>query len=303
MKPATLKITAHTRIGWIGTGVMGQSMCGHLLAQGYALTVYSRSPAKTHALQSAGAVWADSPEAVAANSDVVFSMVGLPQDVREIYWGQNGVFCAQAQPKAIVDMTTSAPNLALELAHDATAKGIHAIDAPVSGGDVGARKATLSIMLGGEKSAIDALMPLFRLMGDTLIYQGPAGSGQHTKMANQIVVAGSMIGVCESVLYAHQAGLSVDVMLQSIRHGAAACWALDHLAPRILQRDFEPGFLVEHFVKDMGIALDEAKRRQLVLPGLTLVHQLYQAVQAQGHGRSGTQALILALEQLADTPI
>lgn len=303
MSASTLGLNKQTRIGWVGTGVMGQAMCGHILASGYPVTVYSRSQVKTQALQARGAVWAETPQALAACTEVVFTMVGLPRDVRDVYLGDNGILSAQPSPSVVVDMTTSEPSLAVEIAGIAAQKGIQAIDAPVSGGDVGARNATLSIMLGGAQCSVEALMPLFKVMGKTLLYQGSAGSGQHTKMANQIVVAGTMIGVCESLLYAYQSGLSLELMLQSISGGAAACWALDHLAPRLLQRDFNPGFLVDHFVKDMGIALDEAKRRHLVLPGLALVHQLYVAVQAQGHGQSGTQALLIALEQLSQTEL
>jgi 3-hydroxyisobutyrate dehydrogenase len=200
-------------------------------------------------------------------------------------------------------MTTTEPSLAREIHAAAKAKGVHAVDAPVSGGDVGARNAALSIMVGGDKDAVEAVRSLLELMGKTIVHQGGAGAGQHTKMCNQIVIAGTMIGVCESLIYGYKAGLNLETMLSSISGGAAACWSLNTLAPRILKRNFDPGFFVEHFIKDMGIALDEAKRMGIVLPGLALVHQLYIAVQAQGHGRCGTQALILALEQMARTEV
>ena len=288
-----------TRIGWIGTGVMGSSMCDHVLAAGYRVTLYSRTKAKAQPLLNLGAAWAENPCTVAAESDILFTMVGFPQDVRAVYFGKDGIL-AGAQPGAVlVDMTTTDPALSREIAERATAKGLSAIDAPVSGGDVGARNATLSIMVGGDRVAVQAVMPLFELLGKKIVHQGGPGTGQQAKLCNQIVIAGTMIGVCESLLYGYKAGLDLNRMLDSIRGGAAACWTLDHLAPRILQRNFDPGFFVEHFVKDMGLALEESKRMGLVLPGLTLVHQLYHAVMALGHGRSGTHALILALEDLS----
>lgn len=292
-----------TRVGWIGTGVMGLSMCGHVLAKGYAVTVYSRSKAKALPLLDRGASWSDSPRSVAEASDVVVTMVGLPSDVRQVYLGADGVL-AGARPGAIAaDMTTTEPSLAVEIFEAAKRRGVHTVDAPVSGGDVGAREARLSIMAGGEPEAVSALMPLFETMGKSVVLQGGPGAGQHTKMCNQIAVAGEMIAVCESLLYGHKAGLDLEAMLSSISGGAAACWALSNLAPRILSRDFEPGFYVDHFVKDMGIALDEARRMRLALPGLALVHQMYLALQAMGEGRKGTQALALLLERMNDTKI
>ena len=298
MKTPQMFTPSHTRIGWIGTGVMGSSMCGHLLRAGYPVILHSRTKSKATALLDLGATWAESPRAVAAESDLLFTMVGFPQDVRTVYFGEDGIL-AGAQPGAVlVDMTTTDPALSREIAERATAMGLAAIDAPVSGGDIGARNATLSIMVGGGSETVRAVMPLFELLGKKIVHQGGPGTGQQTKLCNQIVIAGTMIGVCESLLYGSKAGLDLNKMLDSIRGGAAACWTLDHLAPRILQRNFDPGFFVEHFVKDMGLALEESKRMGLALPGLTLVHQLYQTVQQLGHGRSGTHALILALENL-----
>jgi 3-hydroxyisobutyrate dehydrogenase len=294
-----LAIPTATRIGWIGTGVMGSSMCGHLLTAGYRVTVHSCTRSKAQLLLDRGAQWAESPHAVAAESDVLFTMVGFPQDVRTVYFGETGILAGAQPGTVLVDMTTTDPSLSREIAERATAMGLSAIDAPVSGGDVGARNATLSIMVGGDRKAVQAVMPLFELLGKKIVHQGGSGSGQHVKLCNQIVIAGTMVGVCESMLYGYKAGLDLNRMLESIRGGAAACWTLDNLAPRILQRNFDPGFFVEHFVKDMGLALEESKRMGLVLPGLTLVHQLYQTVQTLGHGRSGTHALILALEDLA----
>ena len=291
-----------TRIGWIGTGVMGQSMCGHLRDAGYPTTLFSRTRQKAEALLARGAAWADSPEAVAAAADVVFTMVGFPRDVREVYFAANGVLAGTRPGSLLIDMTTTEPTLALEIHRQAQTKGAGAVDAPVSGGDVGARNRTLSIMVGGAPDAVARAMPLFEILGKNIVHQGGPGAGQHTKMCNQIVIAGTMIGVCESLLYAYAAKLDPETMLQSIRSGAAGCWTLENLAPRILKHNFEPGFIVEHFIKDMGIALDEAQRMGLAMPGLALVHQLYVALQAQGHGRRGTQALLLALEHISNVP-
>jgi len=288
-----------TRLGWIGTGVMGAAMCGHLLHAGYAVTVYSRSRAKAEPILARGAEWAESAARVASVSDVVFTMVGFPEDVRQVYFGEHGIFAGIREGTILVDMTTTEPQLARALDAEARRHGAYAIDAPVSGGDVGARQATLSIMVGGDPDAVRMVQPLLEILGKNIVYHGPAGSGQHAKLCNQIVIAGTMIGVCESLLYATRAGLDPERVLESIGRGAAACWALDNLVPRMIRRDFEPGFYVEHFIKDMGIALKEAQRMNLVLPGLALVHQLYLAVKAQGHGRKGTQALLLALESLA----
>ena len=289
-----------TRIGWIGVGVMGRSMCGHLIDEGYATTIHTRTRTKAQPLLDRGASWADSPRAAAEASDVVFTMVGFPQDVREVYFSPQGVIAGTRSGSLLVDMTTTEPTLAREIHAGARGQDAQAIDAPVSGGDVGARNRALSIMVGGDDEAVAAAMPLFEILGKNIVHQGGPGAGQHTKMCNQIVIAGTMIGVCESLVYASKAGLDPERMLKSIRSGAAGCWTLENLAPRVLKGDFEPGFIVEHFIKDMGIALDEAGRMGLAMPGLALVHQLYRALQAQGHGRRGTQALVLALERLSN---
>ncbi|HEX8042012.1 NAD(P)-dependent oxidoreductase [Candidatus Deferrimicrobium sp.] len=292
-----------TTVGWIGTGVMGLSMCGHLLAKGYRVTVFSRTKEKARPLLEKGAKWADSSRAVAKTSDITFTMVGFPADVREVFLGPSGVLGGARPGSIVADMTTTEPSLAREIYDAAKTRGVHAIDAPVSGGDVGAREARLSIMIGGDPDPVATLTPLFEAMGKTIVRQGGPGAGQHAKMCNQIVIAGTMIGVCESLIYGHKAGLSLETMLSSISGGAAGCWALSNLAPRILKRNFDPGFFVEHFVKDMGIALDEARRMNLPLPGLALVHQMYVALQANGGGKHGTQALMLVLEQMSDTKI
>ena len=295
-------MNATTRLGWIGTGVMGLSMCGHLLTKGHAVTVYNRTKPKAQPLLDKGAQWGDSPRAVATQSDILFSMVGYPRDVREVYFGADGVLAGVKPGSLIVDMTTTEPSLSKEIYAAAKAKGVDAIDAPVSGGDVGARNAALSIMVGGGAEAFERVRPFLEILGKTIIHQGGTGAGQHAKMCNQIVIAGTMIGVCESLLYGYKAGLNLETMLQSIRGGAAGCWSLDNLAPRILKRNFAPGFFVDHFIKDMEIALAEAERAGLVLPGLKLVDELYRTLQAQGHGRDGTQALYLALEAMSQKP-
>jgi 3-hydroxyisobutyrate dehydrogenase len=288
-----------TRIGWIGTGVMGRWMCHHLMSKGYSATVYTRSRDKARPLVEAGAAWADTPKAVAERSDVVFAIVGFPVDVREVFLGANGALAGSKAGNVLVDMTTSEPSLAREIYQAAKAKGVGSVDAPVSGGDVGAKEARLSIMVGGEAEVVEAIRPLFECMGKTMVHQGQAGAGQHTKMVNQILVAAGMIGVCEALLYGCKAGLDLKTVLQSVGGGAAASWSLNNLGPRIMDRNFEPGFFVEHFVKDMGIALEEAKRMNLSLPGLALANQLYLAVRAQGYGKKGTHALMLALEHLS----
>jgi 3-hydroxyisobutyrate dehydrogenase len=287
-----------TTIGWIGTGVMGRWMCQHAMNKGFKATVYNRSKDKAQPLLDAGGAFAASPKEVAAKSDVVFAIVGYPKDVREVFLGPDGALAGAKAGTILVDMTTSEPALAREIYDAAKAKGVHAVDAPVSGGDVGAKNAALSIMIGGDKEVIDAISPLFEAMGKTIIHQGAAGAGQHTKMVNQILISGTMIAVCEALLYGHKAGLSMETVLKSVSVGAAGSKALEVLGPRILKGDFEPGFYVEHFIKDMGIALQEAERMNIALPGLGLVKQLYESVRALGYGRKGTQALYLALEAM-----
>jgi 3-hydroxyisobutyrate dehydrogenase len=279
---------------------MGKSMCGHLITAGFPATVYSRTREKAEGLLAAGASWAATPADVASRSDVIFSMVGFPQDVRDVYFSENGVLKGARSGALLVDMTTTEPTLAREIQARAVERGCDAVDAPVSGGDVGARNQTLSIMVGGDTGAVERVMPLFQILGKNIVHQGGPGAGQHTKMCNQIVIAGTMIGVCESLVYAYRAKLDPESMLQSIRSGAAGCWTLENLAPRVLKGNFEPGFIVEHFIKDMAIALSEAQRMRLAMPGLALVHQLYLALQAQGHGRRGTHALVLALEHISN---
>jgi 3-hydroxyisobutyrate dehydrogenase len=274
-------------------------MCGHLLAAGHRVTVFTRTRERAAALLERGAEWADSPRAVAAAADVIVTMVGFPHDVREVVLGRDGVLAGASAGAALIDMTTSEPSLAREIEAAARATGVASLDAPVSGGDVGAREARLSIMVGGERAAFERVRPLLERLGKTIVYQGPAGAGQHTKMVNQVLIATNMIGLCEGLLYAYKAGLDLRTVLESVSGGAAGSWGLSNYAPRMLAGDLGPGFAVEHFVKDMGIALAEAKRMRLALPGLALAESLYVALQAQGHGRSGTHALILALAVLS----
>ena len=288
----------HT-IGWIGTGVMGQPMCKHIMELGFRVNVFSRTKEKAVSLLNSGAVWMDTPGKVAAESTVIFSIVGFPPDVRDVYLGSKGILESAKPGTILIDMTTTQPSLAKEIAVVAESKGAVALDAPVSGGDIGARNGKLSIMVGGDETAFNIVLPLLEALGKKIVYQGGPGSGQHTKMCNQITIASTMIGVCEALIYGYKAGLDLETMLSSISGGAAACWTLDNLAPRILKRNFDPGFFVEHFIKDMKIALDEAEAMQLSLPGLALVHQLYLSILANDGGKLGTQSLILGLEKLA----
>jgi 3-hydroxyisobutyrate dehydrogenase len=290
---------ASTKVAWIGTGVMGTSMCGHLLTAGATVAVTTRTRSRAQGLLDAGAQWADTPAQAASGADVVFTMVGFPADVREVVLGAEGVLGAVAPGTVIVDTTTSEPSLAAEIAAQAAQRGVLSIDAPVSGGDVGARNAALSIMVGGDAEAVARVRPLLELMGTTIVHQGPAGAGQHTKMVNQTLIASGMIGVCEALLYAYRAGLDIETVLTSVGGGAAGSWSLTNYAPRMLKGDYAPGFMVDHFIKDMEIALGEARRMNLALPGLSLAHELYLALRAQGGGANGTQALIQALARLS----
>lgn len=288
-----------TKLGWIGTGVMGKSMAGHLMNAGFSMSVYSRTKEKSQELLDKGAQWCGSPQAVAEQSDVVFAIVGFPSDVREVFLGEQGALAGASAGNVLVDMTTSEPSLAVEIYETAKSKGVHSVDAPVSGGDIGARNAALSIMIGGEAEVVTALQPCWEAMGKTIVHQGNAGAGQHTKMVNQTLIATGMIGVCEALLYGYKAGLDLETVMKSVSSGAAGSWSLTNYGPRIMANNFDPGFFVEHFIKDMGIALSEARRMQLSLPGLALAQQLYISLQALGHGRDGVQALVLALAEMS----
>jgi 3-hydroxyisobutyrate dehydrogenase len=283
------------RVGWIGTGVMGSSMCGHLLAAGHEVRVFNRTRASADVLVDAGATWCASPAEIAEASEAIFTIVGYPADVRAVILGPGGVLDGAAAGSIVVDMTTSEPTLAREIFDTAAAREVEALDAPVSGGDIGARNAALVIMVGGTQEAFDRVLPLFETLGKTVVLEGGPGAGQHTKMMNQIAIASGMIGVCEALLYAYAAGLDLERALDTISGGAAGSWSLSNYAPRILRGDLEPGFKIDHFLKDLGIALAEASAMGLDLPGTTLAEELYQAAREQGYGQKGTHALIVAL--------
>ena len=281
----------NTVVGFIGTGVMGKSMAGHLLEAGFPLVVFSRTKEKATDLIEKGAKWAETPKGVAEQASVIFTIVGYPADVEEVYLGENGLIQNGKVGSYFIDMTTSAPSLAVKISEEAKKRGIQTIDAPVSGGDVGAKEAKLSIMVGGEKEAFDVIHPLLKHLGTNIVYQGNPGAGQHTKMSNQIAIASNMIGVCEAIIYAEKAGLDPESVLKSISTGAAGSWSLSNLVPRMLNGNFEPGFYIKHFLKDMKIALDEAARMGMEVPGLSLAKSLYDQLVKMGEENSGTQAL------------
>lgn len=308
-------------IGWIGTGIMGTSMARNLMNRGHELCIYSRTRDKARPLLDAGAHWADSPAEVAQKSALVFSMVGYPTDVEEVALGARGVLAgfaqaeaqAQAQatanrtsrdhlpgdqPRIYVDMTTSEPTLATRIAAVAAKQGVATLDAPVSGGDIGAREGTLAIMVGGEEQTYATVLPYFEILGKTIQLMGGAGAGQHTKMVNQILVASGMVATVEALLYAVSAGLDMDATIDVVGSGAAASWAVNNLGRRIAKGDMEPGFMIRHFMKDMGIALGEAERMRLSLPGLALARQFYTAAMAEGLADRGTQALYAVYQRL-----
>ncbi|KML39742.1 NAD(P)-dependent oxidoreductase [Cytobacillus firmus] len=281
----------NTVIGFVGTGVMGKSMAGHLLKAGYPLVVYTRTKEKASELIEKGAEWAETPAAVAKKANVIITIVGYPADVEEVYLGENGIITNGRENTYVIDMTTSTPTLAKRIYDEARKIGIYAIDAPVSGGDIGARDGKLSIMAGGDRDAFLAVEPIFNLLGTNIVYQGNAGAGHHTKMCNQIAIASNMIGVCEAVVYAEKAGLDPKTVLQSITSGAAGSWSLSNLAPRMIEGNFEPGFYIKHFIKDMNIALNEAEAMGMMTPGLSLAKKMYAELAENGEENSGTQAL------------
>jgi 3-hydroxyisobutyrate dehydrogenase len=280
------------KIGFIGTGVMGAAIVRNMLKNELEVNVYNRTKSKTDALVEAGAVWQETPAAVTENSEIIFTMVGFPQDVEEIYFGDNGIFSVNVKGKIVVDLTTSTPTLAGKIAIEAKELGAEALDAPVSGGDLGAKNGTLTIMVGGEKTIYDQVVPIFETFGKTLTYHGTAGKGQHTKMANQIMIAGTMTGMTEMLVYANQAGLDVNKVIATLSGGSAANWSLSNYSPRILKEDYSPGFFVKHFIKDLKIALDEAEKLKLTLPATKLATELYEKLAAKGFENDGTQALI-----------
>lgn len=289
----------NTVIGFIGTGVMGKSMAMHLLKVGYQVVVYNRTKAKTEELIQAGASWKDTVAEAASASNVIITMVGYPKDVEEVYLGTDGIINNANRGTYMIDMTTSTPSLAKQIYEEAKANGMYALDAPVSGGDIGAREARLTIMVGGDAEAFETMKPVLEVMGKNIILQGQAGAGQHTKMCNQIAIASNMIGVCEAIAYAKKAGLDPATVLKSIEAGAAGSWSLSNLAPRMITGNFAPGFYVKHFIKDMRIALESAKEMGLMTPGLELAKSLYDQLAEEGEENSGTQALYKLFDKQA----
>ncbi|MFD1170289.1 NAD(P)-dependent oxidoreductase [Oceanobacillus caeni] len=290
-------VNTNTVIGFVGTGVMGKSMAANLQKAGYSINVYTRTKAKADDLIKDGAAWKTTVKELTNDSDVIITMVGYPSDVEEVYFGSNGILENAKQGSFVIDMTTSKPSLAVKIYEAAKEKNIHALDAPVSGGDIGAKNGTLAIMIGGEQEAYDSLLPIFQVMGENIILQGKAGAGQYTKLVNQIAIASNMIGVSEAIAFARKAGLNPEKVLDSISTGAAASYSLSKLAPRMLKEDFAPGFYVKHFIKDMTIALESAKELGLSTPGLELALTLYKELAEKGEEDSGTQALIKLFEQ------
>jgi len=291
-----MQLKNNPTIGFIGTGVMGKSMAGHLMDAGYQVLVYNRTKSRAEDLLKKGALWKDTPKELAAASDVVITMIGFPKDVEEVYLGEDGLINHARPGTVLIDMTTSTPTLARRIAEEGEKKGIYVLDAPVSGGDIGAKNATLAIMVGGKEEVFQAVRPILEVMGNNIIRQGEAGAGQHTKMCNQIVIASTMMGVCEAMVYAEKAGLDPERVLQSISTGAAGSWSLSNLAPRMIKGDFAPGFYIKHFVKDMGIALSEGESMGFHAPGLELAKSLYDQLIELGEGDSGTQALYKLLK-------
>jgi 3-hydroxyisobutyrate dehydrogenase len=285
-------------IGWIGTGVMGKSMCAHILNAGYSVSVYNRTKEKANDLVQNGAIWCSSPKEVAEKCDILFTIVGFPLDVEEVYLGENGILKTIKKKSIIVDMTTSEPSLAQRIYNEAKKLGVSSLDAPVSGGDVGAKNGALAIMIGGDKEAYETVLPFFNLMGQNISYMGKEGAGQHTKMSNQILIASTMIGTIESLLYAYKAGNDLEAVINVIGKGAAGCWSINNLGPRVAKGNFEPGFFIKHFVKDMGIALKEAKLMNLALPGLALAYQFYMYAMALGLENLGSQGLYKVLGKM-----
>lgn len=279
-------------IAFIGLGVMGKSMVRNLRTAGFNTAVYTRTKEKAEDLLEEGAEWRNSPAAAAEGADLIITMVGYPHDVEEVYFGQEGIFAGATDNSVVVDMTTSTPSLAIRIFDEAAKYGIKAIDAPVSGGDIGAKNGTLSIMAGGDKETFDLILPVLQVLGENIVYQGKAGAGQHTKMCNQIAIASNMIGVTEAIVYAKKAGLDPENVLKSISSGAAGSWSLSNLIPRVLKEDYSPGFFIKHFIKDMGIALEEAEKMNIELPGLQLAKKMYDSLAEKGEENSGTQALI-----------
>ena len=286
-----VRIDKSTVVGFVGTGVMGKSMAGHLLNAGLTVKVYNRTKERTASLVEQGAIQANTVAELAASCNIIITMVGYPKDVEEVYFNNNGIIENAKQGTYLIDMTTSSPKLSAKIYDMAKAKGLYSLDAPVSGGDVGAKQATLAIMVGGDEETFNYVMPIFELLGKNIVHQGKAGAGQHTKMCNQIALAGNMLGVCEAVIYAKKSGLDPETVLKSISSGAAGSWSLSNLAPRILAGNFAPGFYIKHYIKDMKIAIESAEEMGIKTPALLLAKSIYDQLADEGEGDSGTQAL------------
>lgn len=285
-------MTQKETIGMIGTGVMGKSMAEHLLRAGYNVFVYTRTKEKANELMEQGAIWQDSVADVAKQTDIIITMIGTPEDVKEVYLGEHGILANARAGTTLIDMTTSSPRLAVDIYEAAKQSKVDVLDAPVSGGDVGAKNATLAIMCGGDKAVFDKMYPIFEIMGKNIVYQGEAGAGQHTKMVNQISIAPAMVGLCEALIYIKNAGLNPGSVLDSISTGAAGSWSLDNYAPRMLKGDFAPGFAVKHYIKDMKIALQSAEEMNLDTPGLKLALEMYEKLAAMGEAETGIHGLL-----------
>ena len=280
------------KVGFIGVGVMGKSMVRNLMKAGYEVDVYTRTNSKITDVIEEGAVWCEDIKTCVEDKDVIITIVGYPKDVEEVYFGSDGILNNAKEGSIVIDMTTTSPDLSVKIYNEAKLKNIKALDAPVSGGDVGAKNGTLSIMAGGDEGVFEECRDILSCMGNNIIYEGKAGSGQHTKMANQIAIAGAVSGVCEAITYARKAGLDVEKMLNSISEGAAGSWQMSNMAPRMIKEDFAPGFYIKHFIKDMKIAEEECKQFKSELVVLNKVLEMYETLEENNLGDLGTQALI-----------
>lgn len=282
---------SYMKLGFIGTGVMGAAMAGHLLGAGNEIYVYNRTKSKADSLVSKGAIWCDDVASVAKQADLIFTIIGMPSDVEQVYLSDDGIIQNAKSGSVIVDMTTSSPQLAIKLANEATKRDIFVLDAPVTGGDVGAKNGTLTIFVGGNEDAFNKILPYFEIMGSHITYLGEAGSGQHGKMVNQIAISGAAIGMVEALTYARAANLNLEKIQAAVSTGSAASWQMSNMAPRIMAGNFDPGFFIKHFIKDMKIAVDEGKANGVTLPGLELVLSQYEKLADYGHENLGTQGL------------
>ncbi|RIN15711.1 NAD(P)-dependent oxidoreductase [Mammaliicoccus vitulinus] len=283
-------------IGFVGTGVMGKSMAEHLIKEGYTVNVFNRTKSKADSLIEQGAEWCDTVKLLSQNSDVIISIVGYPKDVESIYLSEEGILNHAKEGSIVIDMTTSSPALAEKIYGKAKSQNIKSLDAPVSGGDVGAKNAALTIMVGGDEDAYRQVEDIFKVIGKNVVYQGKSGNGQHTKLSNQIAIAAGMLGVAEAIIYAEEAGLNIEKVFNSIEHGAAGSWSLSNLGPRMVENDYAAGFYVKHFIKDMKIAIEESEKMGLYMPGLLKAKEVYDALSEAGFDDNGTQSVIQLLK-------